>query len=186
MADARGEITDLLIAWNDGDANALNQLIPLVYDELRKIARRLAGGRVEELQPTALVHEAYARLVDERRVKWQNRAHFYGIAGRTIRRIVVDEYRRQHSDKRGGDWQRVSFAHVADTPLPRVDLLALDLALEKLESWDERKFQVTELRFFSGLTNAEIAEVLATSEKTVEREWRAAKAWLHRELTREK
>jgi RNA polymerase sigma factor (TIGR02999 family) len=189
MEASNGEITNLLIAWNRGDANALNRLIPLVYDELRKIARNMAGRQGGDhrdvFQPTVIVHEAYSRLVDESRVDWKNRAHFYGIAGRTIRRIIVDEYRKLYAEKRGGEWQQVSLSEAEAVHMPRVDLIELDTALEKLGGWDERKFRITELRFFSGLTNLEIGEVLGISEKTVEREWRSAKAWLHRELTRE-
>lgn len=188
MKETPGEITNLLLAWNNGDESALNRLIPLVYDELRKIARQFANRQCTQLknafQPTVIVHEAYTRLVDEERVEWRNRAHFYGIAGRTIRRIIVDEYRKMKADKRGGDWEQVSLGEVDGAALPRVDLLALNGALEMLETWDERKFRITELRFFSGLTNREIAEVIGASEKTVEREWRSAKAWLYRELTR--
>ncbi|MBX7222615.1 MAG: sigma-70 family RNA polymerase sigma factor [Blastocatellia bacterium] len=184
------DLTQLLLDWRNGDAEAYNRLIPLVYDELRKIARRIVADQRSDLrhtlQPTAIVHEAYSRLIHESEIEWQSRAHFYGIAGRTIRRIIVDEFRKNNAEKRGGEWEQVSLDGVqAAVKLPDVNLLALDRALEKLESLDERKSRITELRFFSGLTNLEIGEVLGISDKTVEREWSGAKAWLHRELTRE-
>ena len=183
------DITQLLLDWNHGDQEALNRLMPLVYDELRRIARRVAAcqgyDKHRTLQPTALVHEAVARMIDESRIEWKNRAHFYGIVGCAIRRIVVDEFRKQGADKRGGDRTRVSLTGAEPSfQVPELDLLALDQVLEKLSRLDERKVRVIELRFFSGLTQPEIAEVLGISEKTVEREWRDAKAWLHLEMTR--
>lgn len=181
------DITQLLLEWNRGNQDAYNQLIAVVYDELRRIARRISinqgSGLDHTLPPTALVHEAYERLIDEQRVEWQNRAHFFGIAGRTIRRILIDEYRKQAADKRGGEWQPVSLGQVQIAQeTASVDLLALNEVLERLEKFDQRKAQITELRFFSGLQNTEIAEVLHISETTVEREWRLAKAWLLKEL----
>jgi RNA polymerase sigma-70 factor, ECF subfamily len=178
-------VTQLLLDWGNGDKEAFNKLMPLVYDELRRIARRKLQryGSGGQLQPTALVHEAYIKLVDEKRVEWRNRAHFYAIAANTIRRILIDDYRRRAANKRGGDASLVSLdENDAASGVQRADFLALNEALEILAKLDARQAAIIEMRFFGGMTNDEIAEALNISDKTVEREWRAAKAWLHAQL----
>jgi RNA polymerase sigma-70 factor (ECF subfamily) len=180
-----GQVTDLLRAWNRGDQQALEQLIPLVEAELRRMARAyMARERREHtLQPTALVNEAFLRLTDAQRIRWQDRAHFLGIAARLMRRVLVDHARVRGTGKRGGGAQKVSLddAH-ALAPEPAVDVLALDRALEGLAAVDARKARVIELRFFGGLSVEETAEVLHVSTDTVKRDWRMAKAWLLHEL----
>lgn len=180
-----GDVTQLLLDWRNGDQEAFSKLMPLVYDELRRIARRKLQryGPSGQLQPTALVHEAYIKLVDEKQVEWRNRAHFYAIAANTIRRILVDDYRRRAANKRGGDASFVSLDEDdATSDAQSVDLLALNEALEQLAALDGRQSAIIEMKFFGGMTNDEIAEALNISDKTVEREWRAAKAWLHTQL----
>ena len=182
---SHGDITQLLIAWGNGDQDALDRLTPLVYDELRRIARSKLRHHGPDglLQPTALVHEAYVKLVDEKRVQWQNRAHFYAIAANTMRRIIIDEYHRRSAGKRGGDVTFVSLNEGEAIAKPRsADLFALNEALEKLSSLDERQAKLIEMRFFGGMDNDEIAEALGISIATVKREWRAAKAWLYSQL----
>lgn len=164
----------------------MESLMPLVYDELRRLARaymrRESPGNT--LQPTALVNEAYLRLIDQREVRWQNRAHFFGIAAQLMRRILVDRARRHHAAKRGGAGQRVSLEEVnAAVSDNEVDLISLDDALEKLAALDPQQSRVVELKFFGGLTIEEIAEVLGISPATIKREWSLAKAWLHREVS---
>jgi RNA polymerase sigma factor (TIGR02999 family) len=186
MSDAaRGEVTALLRDWSGGDRQALERLLPLVYDELRRLAASyLRQERPDHtLQPTALVHEAYLRLVDQRRVAWQNRAHFFGIAAQMMRRILVDHARRRQASKRSAAPVRVV------TEAPDVagsdrgtELLALDAALDGLARLDPDQARVVELRFFGGLTIEETAEVTSTSTATVKREWRTARAWLRREI----
>jgi RNA polymerase sigma factor (TIGR02999 family) len=181
-------ITELLLAWGRGDPTALDALIPLIYDELRRIAESyLRDERPNHtLQPTALVHEAYIRLIDTRYIQWQNRAHFFGAAAQAMRRILVDHARRHHAEKRGGDVQRVTLdEESAGVAGKDVNLLALDEALEKLSEVDPQRCRVVELRFFSGLSNREAAEVMQLPETTVASQWRTAKAWLHRELVGE-
>jgi len=179
------EVTQLLLAWNDGDESALEKLLPLVYDELRRLAkRRMRLERPDHtLQTTALINEAYLRLVDARNVHWQNRAHFFALCARLMRRILVDYARRRRYAKRGGGVQPVSL----DQPLPVApgrspDLVAVDDALRAFAEVDARKAHVVELRFFGGLTVEETAEVLKVSPETVRRDWRLARAWLLREL----
>ena len=182
---SHGEITELLIAWGDGDQDALDKLTPLVYNELRRIARSKLRqhGADGLLQPTVLVHEAYIRLVDQKRLQWRNRAHFYAIAANTMRRILVDDLRRRTADKRGGDATLVSLDEGDAVSDPRaMDLLALDEALERLATLDERHAKLIELRFFGGMNNDEIAAALGIAVATVKREWRAARAWLHSQL----
>jgi RNA polymerase sigma factor (TIGR02999 family) len=179
-------VTQLLVNWNNSDQAALDQLLPLVNDELRRLARnylrRESPGHT--LQPTALVNEAYLRLIDQRQVQWQNRAHFFGIAAQLMRRILVDHARRHAYAKRGGGALQVSFDEgMAVTEAKAVELLAVNEALEKLTKLDARKGRIVELRFFGGLTLDETAEMLGISSPTVQREWRAAKAWLHRILS---
>ena len=181
-------ITELLVGYGRGDKEALDQLMPIVYEELRRQAarylRREQAGHT--LQTTALIHEAYVRLVDQRNVQWQNRAHFFGIAAQMMRRILVDHARGKRRAKRGGSDVKVSLADVA-IPVKETDLdvVALDEALTRLAEIDEQQSRVVELRFFSGLTVEETAEVMHISPATVKRDWSMAKAWLHRELSGE-
>jgi RNA polymerase sigma factor (TIGR02999 family) len=184
MASPRS-VTALLTDWSRGDRSALEQLLPLVYAELRRIAaRQLRGERANHtLQPTALVHEVYLRLVDQRDVDWQNRAHFLGVASRVMRRILVDHARRHGARKRGDGIQCVSIEDAAElVAAPDVPVLALDLALDRLEKMDPELARIVELRAFGGLTIEETAHVLKVSPSTAKREWRTAKAWLNREL----
>jgi len=179
------EVTQLLLAWNEGDESALEKLVPLVYNELRRLAKRRV--RLERpdhtLQTTALINEAYLRLVDVRNVRWQNRAHFFALCARLMRRILVDYARTRHYAKRGGGAQPVSLDQSpAVSPAPSTDLVAVDDALHALAEVDARKAQVVELRFFGGLTVEESAEVLKVSPETVRRDWKLAKVWLLREL----
>ena len=181
-----GDVTRLLIAWNGGDAKALERLIPLVYGELRRQARGyLRKERPgHTLQPTALVHEVYLRLVDQSRVKWQNRAHFFGVAARAMREILVDHARKRRAAKRGGPHSLISIDDVNPASPPKnLDLLDLDRTLKRLAALDERQARLVELRVFGGLTIDEAAEVLEISPATVSREWRHAETWLHREMS---
>jgi RNA polymerase sigma factor (TIGR02999 family) len=178
-------VTGLLLAWGQGDEAALARLIPLVHQELHQIARRcMVGERAgHSLQATALVNEAYLRLVDAKDVPWRDRAHFLAVSARVMRRILVDHARAKHYKKRGGDAVRVTFDEgLAVTNEPSVDFVALDDALEALAKLDERKSKVIELRFFGGLTVEETAIVLKVSPATVMGDWRLAKAWLQREM----
>ncbi|MCU1267249.1 MAG: polymerase sigma factor [Acidobacteria bacterium] len=182
------EVTQLLLDWNEGNPTALEKLMPLVYRELRRLAhqylRRERDGHT--LQTTDLVHEAYFGLVDQRRVRWQNRAHFFGIAAQLMRRILVDHARAHKRVKRGGGAPLVSLDQAAAVSRQSsVDILALDEALTKLAEIDQRKARVVELRFFGGLEVDETAEFLHVSPITVMREWKMAKAWLHRALSNE-
>jgi RNA polymerase sigma factor (TIGR02999 family) len=183
----RPDVTALLLAWREGDEAALGRIIPVVQDELRQIARRcLRNERAgHTLQATALVNEAYVRLVDARRVNWQNRTHFLAMSARLMRRVLVDYARTKGAEKRGGELVKVSLAQA----LGRADdigrdVVALNDALEALEKVDARKGRVVELRYFAGLTVEETAAVLEVSPQTVAREWTFAKAWLRRELKR--
>ncbi|MBK9313936.1 MAG: sigma-70 family RNA polymerase sigma factor [Acidobacteria bacterium] len=180
------DVTQLLVAWCEGDQAALDKLLPLVNAELRRLAgrymRRERKGHT--LQTSALVNEAYLRMVNQQRVQWQNRAHFFGIAAQMMRRILIDHARRYQYEKRGGGAVKVSLDETAAvTDARAAELLAVDEALEKLTAIDARKGRIVELRFFGGLDLAETAEVMGISSPTVQREWRAAKAWLHRLLT---
>lgn len=182
------EITTLLLAWGNGDQAALDQLMPLVYDELRRMAHRYLGReRVgHTLQSAALVNEAYLKLLGERQMDWQNRAHFFAVAAQMMRLILVDYARARNRDRRGGGAQRVSLDNaLAVANEQSSELVALDDALLGLAIFDERKSKVAELRFFGGLSVEETAEVLHVSPVTVMREWRLAKAWLYRELNKE-
>jgi RNA polymerase sigma factor (TIGR02999 family) len=181
------EVTELLVAWSDGDRAALGQLMPLVYDELRHIAHRyLAHERAgHTLQTTALVNEAYLRLVNAREMQWQNRAHFFAVASQLMRMILVDYARSRKSAKRGGGAHHVPLDEALEVADERAaELIALDDALKALAAFDERKCRIAELRYFGGLTVEETAEVLKLSDVTVARDWRLAKAWLHRELSK--
>lgn len=185
--DASPQITDLLLAWNAGDEEALRQLMPLVHDELHRLAHRhMARERVNHpLQTTALVNEAFLRLVDSSRVKWQSRAHFFAVSAQLMRRILVDFARARHKIKRGGDAIHLSFDEaLTASHEPRRALVALDDALAALAAIDARKSRVVELRFFGGMTVEETAEVLGVSPMTVTRDWSLAKTWLLRELVR--
>jgi RNA polymerase sigma-70 factor (ECF subfamily) len=188
VTDVRAhDVTALLIEWRSGDEEAVQKLLPLVHDELRRIAKRqMAGERPDHvLQATALVNEAYLRLVDMQRVQWQDRAHFYAMAARQMRRVLVDFARAQKNQKRGGAFHRVTLDQnlpvASETP---EDLIAIDEALRSLAARYERKAQVVELRFFGGLSVEETAEVLKISQETVMRDWKFAKNWLLRELSR--
>jgi RNA polymerase sigma factor (TIGR02999 family) len=182
------EVTKLLQAWSDGDQSSLDKLLPLVYRELRRLARRyLSKERPgQTLQTTDLVHEAYLRLVGQNRVHWQNRAHFFGIAAQLMRRILVDRARRRLTVKGGGGARMLQLPTLDQVGVirsePNVYLLALDEALTKLAEIDERKARIVELRFFGGLEVEETAQLLKISSVTVMREWKMAKAWLHRAL----
>jgi RNA polymerase sigma factor (TIGR02999 family) len=186
VAQTSQNVTQLLIGWSNGDREALDALLPVVYEELRKqAANYLRRERVgHTLQTTALIHEAYLKLIDQKNVHWQNRAHFFGIAAQLMRRILVDHARTKKRAKRGGSNIRVSFneANVL-APNQNLDIVALDEALERLSEIDEQQSRIVELRFFSGLTVEETAAVLAISPATVKRDWRMAKAWLHREIS---
>jgi RNA polymerase sigma factor (TIGR02999 family) len=178
-------ITRLLNAWQEGDAGARDRLFVLVYEELRRRAgvqlRRERQGHT--LRPTALVNEVYLRLMGQDRVKWQNRAQFFGIASETMRRVLVDHARERKAAKRGGTAVRVALEEdVASTDAREVDLIALDTALDELANLDARQGRVVELRFFGGLGTAEIADVLDVSRATVDRDWRFARTWLYRRL----
>ena len=182
-------VTKLLLAWRDGDTAALDRLIPLVHAELRRIARSFmrkerAG---HTLQTSALVNEAYLRLIDAQNVSWQNRTHFFSLAASLMRRILVDFAREHQARKRGGSLEQVSLDEAMAMELgSREDIVAVDEALTALADVDERKSKVVELRFFGGLTEAEIAEALQVSPETVRRDWRLAKAWLLKFLSGER
>jgi RNA polymerase sigma-70 factor (ECF subfamily) len=180
------DVTQLLINWSEGDQQALERLMPLVYSELRRLAgnylRRERVGHT--LQPTALVNEAYMKLIDQRNAKWQNRAQFFGISAQLMRRILVDHARQHQAAKRGGDDQhRVSITGVEPVAhQPPVDLLALNEALDELATMDPQQSRIVELKFFGGLSIEETAEVLGIGHATVERDWKSARAWLRRKL----
>lgn len=179
-------VTQLLLNWCDGDEAALEQLMPMVYDELHRQAERAMHGERHEhtLQPTALVHEAFLQLVDQDRVQWRNRAQFFGVAALLMRRIVLKYARWHNANKRGGRTVRVALDEAETTPEERAtDLLALDEALIDLESFDPRQSRIVELRYFGGLTIDEVAVCLDVSPATVKREMRIARAWLQRAMT---
>ncbi|HEX7312554.1 MAG TPA: sigma-70 family RNA polymerase sigma factor [Pyrinomonadaceae bacterium] len=182
---ARPNITEVLERWSNGEQSALDELMPLIYKELR----RLAGNYIRRerhdhtLQPTALINEVFVRLIDQHDIKWQNRAHFFGIAATLMRRILVDHARSHQAAKRGGGQYSLSLSK-ADriARQPSVDLLAVHLALEELEELDPQQSRIVELRFFGGLTIEETAEVLGLGHATIEREWKMARSWLRHEL----
>lgn len=181
----QADVTQLLVNWGKGDQQALEQLVPLVYAELRRLAdryvRRERPGHT--LQSTALVHEAWMKLIDQRNVHWQNRAHFFGVAAQMIRRILVDYARNRHAEKRGGHAFKLSLDDAIELPKQRdLDLVALDDALESLTKVDPQQGRIVELRFFAGLSIEETAEALRISPATVKRDWVVAKAWLYREM----
>lgn len=179
------DVTNLLIDWSKGDRRALNNLMPLVYDELRRLARRYM--RLENvghtLQPTALVHDAYLQLVDQNRVNWQNRAHFFGVAAQILRRVLVDHARARHRLKRGGGAFRVTWSEdIAVTADSGMDVVGLDDALTRLGELDAQQSRIVELRFFGGLSIEDTAEALNISPATVKRDWAMARAWLFKEM----
>lgn len=185
MAEPDGEVTQLLRKWSSGDEKARDQLMPVIYKELQRLAhhhlRRESDGHT--LQTTALVHEVYLRLCGARELRWEDRAHFFAVAARMMRRILVDYARRQNAEKRGGSAIRTALDDELAIPLqPGTDLVSLDDALEQLHNVDARKCQVVEMRFFVGLSAKEIAAALGTTEATVRRDWTIAKAWLYRYL----
>jgi RNA polymerase sigma-70 factor (ECF subfamily) len=180
------EITELLTEWSDGNQTALDKLYPLVYDELHRMARRYMKREQKghTLQTTALINEAYVRLVDQKHVHWANRAHFFAISAQIMRRILIDHARRHAYAKRGGGAEKISLDETAMVAKERgPDLLVLDEALNRLAEIDPRRGQVVELRYFGGLNNEEIAGVLKISENTVTRDWNMARAWLYQELS---
>jgi RNA polymerase sigma factor (TIGR02999 family) len=184
-----GEVTQLLLAWNAGDAGAVERLMPLVYGELRQLAerhfRKERSGHT--LQPTAVVHEAYFRLVDQTRVTWKNRGHFFAVASQAMRRILIDHARAREAEKRGGRQGRgvsLDVGVVSPEPVEDINLIALDEALVRLKQLDDAQARIVELRFFGGLSIEETAEVMETSPSSVKREFRSARAWLFRELGR--
>ena len=183
------EVTQLLVDWGNGNQAALDRLMPLVYTELRQLARRyMRRERLgHTMQTTALIHEAYLRLVDQNPVRWENQAHFFGIAARLMRQILIEHARSHSRAKRGGGAGTISLDEAALVLQARAaELLALDDALERLAAIDPRKSRVVELRFFGGLSAEETARVLNIAPNTVLRDWRLAKAWLHREITHER
>ena|ERR1700674_5823976 len=186
MASDADKVTRLLLEWSNGNQQALEEMLPLIYDELRHLAHnflyRERPGHT--LQTTALVHEAYLKLIDQRDARWQNRAHFFAIAAQAMRRILIDSARKHVAEKRGGGGEKLSLAEVAAISLePDVNLLALDEALNALAEIDPQQSRIIELRYFGGLTIEEAAEVMKLSPATIKREWTMARAWLHQALT---
>lgn len=181
-------VTDLLRAWRNGDDEALNRLMPLIHDELHKIAEHALRRerRNHTLQTTAVLNEAFLKLVEQKRVEWQDRNHFFAVAAKLMRRILMDYARKHHADKRGGPDVKLSLDDIdAPAVVRAASLIALDDAMESLAASDRRKARVVELRFFGGLSVEETAEALDIHKATVVRDWEFAKAWLHRELSRE-
>jgi len=186
MSTLPQEITQLLVSWSKGDQTALDQLIPLVYPELRRLARAYMGRENSEhtLQTSALINEAYLRLVNQQQVEWQDRAHFFAMSAQIMRHILVDHARKYHRAKRRGGTEHIPLDDLAVVCDERAaNLMALEDALNRLSSIDARKSQIVELRFFGGLTVDETAEVMKLAPITIMREWRAAKAWLGREVS---
>jgi RNA polymerase sigma factor (TIGR02999 family) len=178
-------VNELLHDWSKGDPEALEELLPLIYDDLRRLAHHFLYGERpgHTLQTTALAHEAYLKLIDQKSVNWQNRAHFFAIAAQAMRRILIDSARRRSAHKRGGDGEMVSLAQAEFISTePNTDLLALDEALTRLAAIDKDQSEIIELRYFGGLTIEETAEVMMSSPATVKRDWQMARAWLHQEL----
>jgi RNA polymerase sigma factor (TIGR02999 family) len=181
------DVTELLVEWSNGNSDALEKLTPLVYNDLRRLAKShmRAERSSHTLQCTALVHEAYLRLVDQRSTRWQNRAHFFGISAQLIRRILVDYARAQNSGKRGGLSPKISIENAVVAAKEReVDVVALDNALQTLAEMDPQQARIVELRYFAGMTIEETAEVMRISPATVKRDWVVAKAWLRREISK--
>ncbi len=187
VTDSLSGVTDLLDAWSNGETGALEKLIDLVYDELRRIASRSFQGENpgHTLQPTALVHEVYLKFKGQRKVSWRSRAEFFGVVARKIREILVDHARRRNTFKRGGDVVKISLDEMIDVGQnPEAELIALDDALKRLETLDERQSRIVEQRIFVGLSVEEIAELEGVSRVTIWRDWKAALLWLRRELDR--
>lgn len=194
MPSSTSDVTRLLLRWSEGDASALDRLLPVIYGELRRIASsQLRRERPDHtLAPTALVHELYLRLVDQRRATWQHRAHFFGVAAQLMRRILVDHARERQAAKRGGSATRLSLEYALEESEPAgaahgsdaLEVLSVDDALDRLARLDADQARIVELRFFAGLTVEETAHVLNRSPRTIKREWRLARAWLYRELQR--
>jgi len=185
MTPSSADVTELLVAWGRGNEAALGELMPLVYDELRRLARRHLSREQEghTLETTGLVHEAYLKLVDQKRTEWHSRAHFFAIASRQMRRILVDHYRSHHFAKRGGRAAHVDLEEACVAAVEKArDLIALDDALAELATFDERKCRVVELRFFAGMSIEDTATALGVSQGTVMRDWTLARAWLQREI----
>ena len=183
--NAADNVTKLLIDLSNGDRDAVDILLPVIYDELRKLAANyLRRERPDHtLQPTALVHEAYLRLVDQTRVNWQNRAHFFGVAAQIMRRLLVDHARKHNAEKRGQDFQKLSLDENIDRAVERsAELIALDDALKALAAFDEQKARMVELRYFGGLSLEETADVMGVTPTTIKRHWRFARAWLYGEM----
>src|SRR5207244_9251731 len=186
MPQSPDSVTQLLIDWSKGNQTALDRLMPLVYSELHRLAKNYLRRERQNhtLQPTALVNEAYLKLVDQKNTRWQNRAQFYGIAAQLMRRILVDHARLRHAEKRGGaEQQRLSITSAGDLAIkPDLDVLALHEALEELATIDPQQSRIVELKFFGGLSIEETAEVMRLGHATVERDWKMARAWLRRKL----
>lgn len=185
MRESAQDITQLLLDWGSGDKQALDKLMPFVYEELRRLAGHYMRNQPKNhtLQTTALVNEAYLRLIDSSQVRWQNRTHFFAISAQLMRRVLVDFARTKNAKKRGGDEQKITF----DEALPvatgkESELIALDEALDELSKMDERQSQIVEMRYFGGMTEKEIGEALGISARTVRRDWSVARAWLYRKL----
>ena len=187
MSQASKDVTSLLIQWSSGDREALDRLMPYIYDELRRIAQRQfrRERQANTLQSTALVNEAYLRLINQKGISWQNRAHFFGIAAKIMRQILVDHARARNATKRGGQDFRLDLTEISEVPAKttNLDVLALDQALAELASFDSQQGRIVELKFFGGLSNDETAEVVGVSSATIKREWGLAKSWLFRKLT---
>lgn len=186
MSADSDNVTQLLVDWGDGNQHALEQLLPLIYNELRHLAHnflyRERSGHT--LQTTALVHEAYLKLIDQRDARWQNRAHFFAIAAQAMRRILIDSARKHAADKRGGPQEKISLDESPDISVePRMEFLALDEALNELAEIDLVQSKIVELRYFGGLTIEETAEVMKSSPATIKREWAMARAWLYQRLS---
>jgi RNA polymerase sigma factor (TIGR02999 family) len=182
------QVTQLLVQWSNGDEFALERLMPLVYDELRLIARRYMSGQNDQhtFQTTDLIHEAYLKLAGEENREWENRSHFFGVAAKAMRHILIDHARTRQRKKRGGSKHKISFREGnVISPERAGEFIALDDALNKLEELDERKARVVEMRYFGGLTIEETAEILKVTSRTVKRDWKFSKTWLLRELSEE-
>lgn len=185
LSDA-DQVNRLLVDWGEGNQHALEELLPLIYNELRRLAHNFLYGERHghTLQTTALVHEAYLKLIDQKDARWQNRAHFFAIAAQAMRRILIDSARRHAAEKRGGAQEKVSLDEAPELSLePDNNLLALDEALTRLQEIDPQQSRIVELRYFGGLTIEETAEVTRISAATIKREWAMARAWLHQELS---
>ena len=185
MSPSPNEVSQMLLAWRNGDRDALNRLMPIVYDELRRLAHRYMNRRFagQTLQTTALVHEAYMRLAGQDHVDWQNRSHFFAVCAQVMRNLLVDRARSRQAEKHGGGARQVSLDEAAiSTPEKQIDLLALDEALDRLAVIDARKSRIIEMRYFGGMSVEETAEVLDISPITVKREWLKARAWLYHQM----